>query len=107
MGRARPMAGLGAGGTRIIHGRSDHSLCLRPDRPETRQARHRGGGVTMSVARPVITDGAMKTPAAASVDAAALQQLLDALARARAEIAKAVVGHRDVIDQLLIALICE
>jgi hypothetical protein len=31
----------------------------------------------------------------------------DALSRARAEIAKAVVGHREVIDQLLIALICE
>jgi MoxR-like ATPase len=61
----------------------------------------------MSVARPVIADGAMKTPSAVSLDAAALQQLLDALARARAEIAKAVVGHRDVIDQLLIALICD
>jgi len=61
----------------------------------------------MSVARPVVDDGAMKTPSTVSLEAAALQQLLDALARARAEIAKAVVGHRDVIDQLLIALICE
>jgi MoxR-like ATPase len=61
----------------------------------------------MSVTRPVIADGAVKTPSAVSIDTTALQQLLDALSRARAEIAKAVVGHRDVIDQLLIALICE
>jgi MoxR-like ATPase len=61
----------------------------------------------MSLTRPVIPDGALKIPSAVSVDAAALQQLLDALSRARTEIAKAVVGHRDVIDQLLIALICE
>jgi MoxR-like ATPase len=45
--------------------------------------------------------------AADIVDAAALEQLLDAFSRARAEIAKAVVGHRAVIEQLLIALICE
>jgi MoxR-like ATPase len=61
----------------------------------------------MSVTRPAIIDGVVTTPSAVSMDASALQQLLDALSRARAEIAKAVVGHRDVIDQLLIALICE
>ena len=61
----------------------------------------------MSLTRSAITDGTVKTPSVVSTDAAALQQLLDALSRARAEIAKAVVGHRDVIDQLLIALICE
>jgi MoxR-like ATPase len=61
----------------------------------------------MSVTRPVIADGAVKTPPAVSMEIAALEQLLDALSRARTEIAKAVVGHRDVIDQLLIALICE
>jgi MoxR-like ATPase len=47
------------------------------------------------------------TPSIVSVDTTALEQLLDALGRARDEIAKAVVGHRTVIDQLLIALICE
>ena len=41
------------------------------------------------------------------IDAAGLEALLDALSRARAEIAKVVVGHREVIDQLLIALVCE
>jgi MoxR-like ATPase len=61
----------------------------------------------MSVTRPVIADGAVKTPPAVSMETAALEQLLDALSRARTKIAKAVVGHRDVIDQLLIALICE
>jgi len=61
----------------------------------------------MSVSRTVIADANAKAQSAAAVDAIALQQLLDALSRARAEIAKAVVGHRDVIDQLLIALICE
>jgi MoxR-like ATPase len=40
-------------------------------------------------------------------DGAALTRLLDALSRARQEIAKSVVGHREVIDQLLVALICE
>jgi MoxR-like ATPase len=66
-----------------------------------------GGEATMSVTRSAVDDGAANTPVAASGDAADLEQLLDALSRARDEIAKAVVGHRDVIDQLLIALICE
>ena len=61
----------------------------------------------MSVTRTMIADATVTTPSAVSMDAAALQQLLDALSLARAEIAKAVVGHRDVIDQLLIALMCE
>jgi MoxR-like ATPase len=61
----------------------------------------------MSVTRTVIADTTVTTPSAVSMDVDALQQLLDALSLARAEIAKAVVGHRDVIDQLLIALICE
>jgi MoxR-like ATPase len=60
----------------------------------------------MSLRTSIITDPTM--PAAAGiVDAAGLESLLDALSRARGEIAKAVVGHRQVIDQLLIALICE
>ena len=61
----------------------------------------------MSITRTATTDTIAKTPSGVATDAAALQQLLDALSRARAEIAKAVVGHRDVIDQLMIALICE
>jgi len=61
----------------------------------------------MSVTRTVIADVTVTTPSAVSMDAAALEQLLDALSCARAEIAKAVVGHRNVIDQLLVALICE
>jgi MoxR-like ATPase len=61
----------------------------------------------MSVIRTVTADPIATTPSGVSADAAALEQLLAALSRARAEIAKAVVGHRDVIDQLLIALICE
>jgi MoxR-like ATPase len=61
----------------------------------------------MSVSRAVTPDAMATTPSAVSTDPAALEQLLDALSRARAEIAKAVVGHRDIIDQLLIALICE
>jgi len=61
----------------------------------------------MSVTRTVIADATVTTPSVVSMDAAALEQLLDALSRARAEIAKAVVGHRNVIDQLLVALICE
>jgi MoxR-like ATPase len=61
----------------------------------------------MSLTGSMIADGAAPTSSAVSTDAGALQHLLDALSRARAEIAKAVVGHRDVIDQLLIALICE
>jgi MoxR-like ATPase len=63
--------------------------------------------MTMSVTRPAIAEGAAKAPSGGSTERAALEQLLDALSRARTEIAKAVVGHRDVIDQLLIALICE
>jgi MoxR-like ATPase len=61
----------------------------------------------MSVTRTATADAVATMPSTTSMDAAALEQLLDALSRARAEIAKAVVGHRDVIDQLLIALICE
>jgi len=60
----------------------------------------------MSLQRSMATDGA-KPPPAGIVDAAGLEALLDALSRARSEISKAVVGHREVIDQLLIALICE
>jgi MoxR-like ATPase len=71
------------------------------------EMRDEGGETTMSVTRSAVDDGAANTPVAASGDAADLEQLLDALSRARDEIAKAVVGHRDVIDQLLIALICE
>ena len=61
----------------------------------------------MSLTRSAIADATAPTPSDISTDANALQQLLDALSRARDEIAKAVVGHRDIIDQLLIALICE
>jgi MoxR-like ATPase len=61
----------------------------------------------MSVTRSMVGDDAANMPVAAPVDAAALERLLDTLLRAREEIAKAVVGHREVIDQLLIALICE
>jgi MoxR-like ATPase len=60
----------------------------------------------MSLQRSTASDGATP-PSAGVVDAAGLEALLDALSRARSEIAKAVVGHRDVIDQLLIAMICE
>ena len=60
----------------------------------------------MSLQRSMATDGA-KPPPAGIVDAAGLEALLDALSRARSEISKAVVGHREVIDQLLITLICE
>src|SRR5260221_1251302 len=107
MGRTRPMAGVGLGGICHVPGRPDHSLCLRSGRRAGSEAQHKGGRVTMSVTRTVIADATVTTPSAVSIDAAALQQLLDALSLARAEIAKAVVGHRDVIDQLLIALICE
>src|SRR5258708_7998785 len=61
----------------------------------------------MSVRRTLSADATGAISSANAMDAAALEQLLDALSRARAEIAKAVVGHRGVIDQLLIALICE
>jgi MoxR-like ATPase len=70
-----------------------------------RAARLEKDRVMMSVIRTVTADATATT--AISADAAGLQNLLAALSRARAEIAKAVVGHRDVIDQLLIALICE
>jgi len=40
------------------------------------------------------------------MDIEALNRLLDALRRARDEIARSVVGQREVVDQLLIALIC-
>ncbi len=40
------------------------------------------------------------------MDIAALDRLLEELRRARDEIAKSVVGQRDVVEQLLIALIC-
>src|SRR4029453_12439285 len=62
---------------------------------------------TMPVSRPASPDGPAATSSIVSVDTTALEQLLDALGRARDKIAKAVVGHRAVIDQLLIALICE
>src|SRR5712664_4827174 len=61
----------------------------------------------MSVTRTLSADATVAISSANAMDAAALEQLLDALSRARAEIAKAVVGHRSVVDQLLIALICE
>ena len=61
----------------------------------------------MPGSRPASHDGPAVTPSIVSVDTTALEQLLNALGRAREEIAKAVVGHRAVIDQLLIALICE
>jgi len=61
----------------------------------------------MSVTRTLSADATVAISSGNAMDAAALEQLLDVLSRTRAEIAKAVVGHRDVIDQLLIALICE
>jgi MoxR-like ATPase len=61
----------------------------------------------MSVTRTVMAEASSTAHSADSMDAVALEQLLEVLSRARAEIAKAVIGHRDVIDQLLIALICE
>src|ERR1700733_5327212 len=60
----------------------------------------------MSLQGSVAIDGA-KPPSIGAVDAAGVESLLHALSRTRAEVAKAVVGHREVIDQLLIALICE
>jgi MoxR-like ATPase len=61
----------------------------------------------MSVTRTLAADASEMANSAASMEAAGLEKLLGALSRARVEIAKAVVGHRHVIDQLLIALICE
>src|SRR3954466_6579156 len=61
----------------------------------------------MLVSLPIKTDGAAATSPATSPDANGLDRLLDALGRARHEIAKSVVGHSAVIDELLIALICE
>src|SRR5712671_562359 len=105
MGRARRMAGLGFGGIRPVSGRPDCPLCFRADR---RAAAKRGlKGAGMSVTRTLSADAGVAMSSANAMDAAALEQLLEALSRARTEIAKAVVGHREVIDQLLIALICE
>ena len=56
---------------------------------------------------PANHDGAASIPSIVVPDAVLLDRLLDALGRARDEIAKAVVGHGTVIDELLIALICE
>jgi MoxR-like ATPase len=56
---------------------------------------------------PIKNEGATATSPAQGPDANALDRLLDALGRARQEIAKSVVGHSAVIDELLIALICE
>ncbi|MCW5697486.1 MAG: MoxR family ATPase [Bauldia sp.] len=50
--------------------------------------------------------GARKPRERAEVDAAGLDRLLAALKRTREEIGKAVVGQKEVVDQLLIALIC-
>jgi MoxR-like ATPase len=61
----------------------------------------------MSLTRPAIVEDAAQAAGGAATDCADLEQLLEALALARAEMAKAVVGHAAVIDQLLIALICE
>ncbi len=44
--------------------------------------------------------------AAATVDRAAIDRMVVALGRTRAEIARSVMGQREVVDQLLIALIC-
>src|SRR5262245_59555101 len=59
----------------------------------------------MLVSTPVNHEGA--TSQAASPDTTSLDRLLDAIGRARQEIAKSVVGHRSAIDELLIALLCE
>jgi MoxR-like ATPase len=61
----------------------------------------------MSLRRPAIVDEAAQTLPSAPTGDADLEQLLDALSLARAEMAKVVVGHAAVIDQLLIALMCE
>ena len=53
----------------------------------------------MPVSRPASHDGPAATPSIVTVDTTALEQLLDALGRAREEIAKVVVGHRAVIDK--------
>ena len=45
-------------------------------------------------------------PKVETMDTAALERMLDALRRARDEMARSVVGQRDVVEQLLIALIC-
>jgi MoxR-like ATPase len=61
----------------------------------------------MSVTRPAASDDGSASSSVVPVETAALNRLLDALGCARDEVAKAVVGHRSVVDQLLIALICE
>src|SRR5262249_38983308 len=60
----------------------------------------------MPLGRPASHDP-LAPASAAPLDAAALERLLEAFGHARAEIAKAVVGHQAVLDQLLIAPICE
>jgi MoxR-like ATPase len=61
----------------------------------------------MSLTGPAIVDAAAQRSPGAPASAAQLEQLLNALSLARIEMAKAIVGHAAVIDQLLIALICE
>jgi len=47
-----------------------------------------------------------KPSSSSEIDTATLERMLDALRRTREEIAKAVVGQQEVVDQILIALIC-
>jgi MoxR-like ATPase len=61
----------------------------------------------MLVSTPANHDATAATRSIAPPDAAALDRILGALGRARDEIAKAVVGHNAVVEELLIALICE
>ena len=61
----------------------------------------------MPLGRPASHDNPDAVASVVPLDTAALERLLEALGRARTEIAKAVVGHEAVIDQLLIALVCE
>jgi MoxR-like ATPase len=49
---------------------------------------------------------AVSTAKGADIDTATLDRLLEALRHTRDEIAKSVVGQKEVVDQLLIALIC-
>ncbi len=49
---------------------------------------------------------AVAAKAVETIDTAALERLLGALRKTRNEVAKSVVGQGDVVDQLLIALIC-
>jgi MoxR-like ATPase len=59
------------------------------------------------VSTPANHDATAATRSIAPPDAATLDRILGALGRARDEIAKAVVGHNAVVEELLIALICE